>query len=263
MSLTPALASLLNALNPTFDFVEVRISRVPGGFTLQHASDTGCPLAELDEIEVTALRGLAQTTFQGAFRPIKTAPSLRRGWHCLVASPQDLQQALDALYPGGLVDWFAAQHPPVPVQHYREFTARQTGMYRITQQLSDAEAAALIRAGCHPQFCLRKRLWTIEGLAPDDATAGKSIVPCLEPCPLLLELARRARRLDQEGREPSQFGVSEIGTLVSALNTALSHPVAGGREGDLADPANPRRIRLLRDRLARLLPEVPLIGAEE
>ena len=150
----------------------------------------------------------------------------------------------------------------MPVQHYREFTARQTGMYRVTQQLSDLEAAAVIRAGCHAQFCLRKRFWTVDGLNPDGVQDGKSRIPCLEPCPLILELARRGRRLEQESRALVPMGVDDVTTLVRALDTVLTRPDEAVRAGDLADPANPRRIRLLRDRLAGLLPPEPPRGSE-
>ena len=262
-SVHPALASFLEVLQSTFDFVEVRVTRLADGFTLHHLADFPVALGKLTKVDISALRAVANTTLEGDFRPIKTAPNLRRGWHCSVPTPDTLKRALDALYPGALVDWFSAQHSPVPVQHYREFTARQTGMYRITQQLTDAQVSEVIRAGCAPQSCLRKRLWTVEGLPPDDETDGKSVIPCLEPCPLLIELVRRSRRMNQEESTLIPLGISELTSLKGALDHALSRPPTGGREGDLGDPLNPRRIRLLRDRLAGLLPPVPLRGAKE
>ncbi len=240
----------------------MRIQRGADGFRLHHVDDLGRPDHELRRIQVCELRSLAQTTAHGSFRPIKTAPTLRSGWSALPATAQQLERGLDALYPGALVDWFAAQNAPVPIQHYREFTARQTGMYRVTQQLNDLEVAAVVRAGCHAQFCLRKRFWTVDGLNPDDTQAGKSSIPCLEPCPLILELARRGRRLEQEARTLVPMVADDVTTLVQALDVVLTQPTETVREGDLADPANPRRIRLLRDRLAGLLPAKPPSGSE-
>jgi hypothetical protein len=97
------------------------------------------------------------------------------------------------LYPGAVADWFATQAAQPPVTSYREFTSRQTGMYRITTHLDDAAVAAVIHACCHKDFCLKRRLWTVEGAAPDAADA-KSLIPCLEPCAILLEAARKAAR---------------------------------------------------------------------
>jgi hypothetical protein len=44
-------------------------------------------------------------------------------------------------------------------------------MYRITTMLQDAIAGAAIRACCHVDFCLKRRLWSVEGLEADAAGA--------------------------------------------------------------------------------------------
>lgn len=239
---------------------EVRIGVTRHGYELRHVADAAAPVPQLRSVRREELAGLAQSTAAGAFRPIKTAPNLQRGWICEVTGADQLALALEALYPGALVDWWAAAQAEPPVQNYREFAGRQTGMYRIAQQLTDDEAAALIRAGCDATFCLRRRLWTVAGLPIDPPDAGKSIIPCLEPCPLMLEFARRGRRMVQSDPVELRLVADEVGTLVAALDTALAHPREGVREGDLADPANPRRIRLLRDRLQGLFPTRPTEG---
>lgn len=254
---SPPLAGFLRELSTKvwLNFAEVRISARDGGYEFRHVVDASRRAEDLRPISLSDLRALAQTTALGAFRPIKTAPNLRSGWSCWLADAEELAAALEALYPGALSDWWAATQPgPLPVQNYREFTARQTGMYRITQQLTDAEVAAVIRAGCDAQLCLRRRLWTVAGLMPDDPMAGKSVIPCLEICPLMLEFARRSRRLAQAEPVAVTLVSEELVTVVQVLEVALAHPAPDVREGDLAHPANPRRIRLLRDRLQGLLP---------
>ena len=126
-------------------------------------------------------------------------PNLRAGWLCRAASDAELEAALDQLYPGAIADWFAAHQPLPPVTHYRDFTARQSGMYRITTMLADAQAAQVTRVCCDARHCLKRRLWTAPGLAPDAADA-KSLIPCLEPCAVMLEFARKAVR----ARTPTQ-----------------------------------------------------------
>jgi hypothetical protein len=204
---------------------------------------------------------LAQFTAAGAFRPLKSAPNLQSGWRLVVKDDVELGSALDQLYPGAAADWFAAQSSDPPVAHYREFTARQTGMYRITTLLTDAQAAGAARACCHPSFCLKRRIWTVNGLTPDD-DAGKSLIPCLEPCALLLEFARKVMRIEQEDKVKLELSPDEIATLSAALRTALEHPDPVSREADFNSPKNPRRLRLLFDKLAAV-PQPEILAEEE
>jgi pimeloyl-ACP methyl ester carboxylesterase len=55
-----------------------------------------------------------------------------------------------------------------------------------------------------------------------------------------LELARKAMRLNQEGKVNLPLGPSELATLLVALESALEHLEATLREGDMDAPANPR-----------------------
>jgi hypothetical protein len=182
---------------------------------------------------------LVQFTAAGAFRPLKSAPNLRRGWRVSLADDDALELALNHLYPGAIADWFAASRNPPPITSYREFTARQTGMYRITTLLDDSVAGAAIRACCHPDFCLKQRLWSVGQLAAD-AASEKSIIPCLEPCAILLEFARKVARLEQEQSPPQP----------------PPPPDAAIAECDFDAPANPRRVRfaLEKQAMARRLP---------
>ena len=249
----PALDAFIAQLGSDFAFAQVRISPCPDGFALRHFADAEVAEAALTTVEIAALRSLAQTTADGAFRPNKAAPNLRRGWHALVRDAAELETALRHLYPGALADWFAARSSPPPVTDYREFTARQTGLYRITQILPDALAAQTTRACCAPEFCLRRRLWNAPGIETD-ASEEKSAIPCLEPCALLLDLARRAMKLAQEPKAEFAPAEGDVAVLVHALETALAHPSPEVREGSSTDPTNPRRLRLLLEKIRPLLP---------
>jgi hypothetical protein len=161
--------------------------------------------------------------------------------------------AIDHLYPGGIPDWYAAWQGNPPVTGFREFAARQTGLYRITTLLPGPLANRTIRACCSARFCLRRRLWTAPDLEPDGA-AEKSDLPCLEPCALLLDLARRAMKLAQEEKITLPLAAGDLAVLVTALDRALDAGPAGGREGNTSDPANPRRLQLLLENLRGQLP---------
>ena len=199
-SFSPALAAFLAKLTSELTLAEVRVRRREAGFELRHRADAAVADAALNLVSVIALRELANHTAAGEYRPLKATPNLRGGWRCVARSEAELELALQHLYPGALADWFAAQQPAPPVTSYRDFTTRQTGMYRITTMLDDAQATRVTLAGCDAALCLKRRLWTVPGLAPDEA-AAKSIIPCLEPCAVLLESARKAVRLIQAAEQ--------------------------------------------------------------
>lgn len=201
----PALTALIPEIAPELVFGQVLISYAAVGYELRHRDDRGA--AGLREVPIAELRSLAATTEAGEFRPLKAAPNLRRGWRSLAQNAQDLEEALRHVYPGAVADWFAARLTPPPVTDYRAFTARQSGMYRVTTTLSDGQVAAVARAGCHKRFCLKRRLWTVDGLDRDRAE-DKSLLVCLEPCAVLLELARViARALERGEAPPADEGV--------------------------------------------------------
>jgi 4Fe-4S iron-sulfur cluster binding domain/DR2241 stabilising domain len=222
--MNPDVRAFLAAFDTEIVFGQVVIRRVGNGFELRHVSDRAAALEKLANLKGTELRSWAQTATGGAFRPLKSAPNLRAGWLAVAPDGAALDLLLHYVYPGAVADWFAAQSPQPPVTSYRQFTARQTGMYRITTMLTDEIAGAAIRACCHTEFCLKRRLWSVEGLAPD-ATGQKSVIPCLEPCALMLEFARKVARLEQNTTPPSE------------------EPVTDAAESNFDAPNNPRRAR--------------------
>lgn len=250
----PALAAFCTAIGSELVVAQVLVRRLSAGFELRHVGDRNASAEGLGIIPLNELRALANHTASGEFRPIKAAPSLRAGWLCRVASDAELELALNQLYPGAIPDWFAAQQPAPPVTDYREFTARQSGMYRITTMLTDAQAGQVASACCDECFCLKRRLWSVDGLAPDAANS-KSLIPCLEPCAVLLEFARKAVRLEQEENKSTlTLAPSEFASLLAALETSLSHQPIGQREADFSAADNPRRLQLLRAKLQGFAP---------
>ncbi|MGA2176947.1 MAG: DR2241 family protein [Verrucomicrobiota bacterium] len=195
--MNPDLAAFIAAVAEEVVFGQVLIRRAGRGFELRHVADRQGGAETLQRLKVEELRAWAQLTERGGFRPLKSAPDLRRGWRATAADAPALGLCLNHLYPGAVADWFAAQSDCPPVTSYREVATRQTGMYRITTMLNDPAAGAVICACCHPDSCLKRRLWSVEGLRPD-APADKSMIPCLEPCVILLEFARKAARRQEK-----------------------------------------------------------------
>src|SRR5260370_18945567 len=187
---------------------QVVIRRVGAGYELRQVEDRAAVAESLRVAGLNEAWALAQFTATGEFRPLKAAPSLQRGWRIRAASDAELEFVLSQLYPGAVADWCEARAADPPVTHYREFTSRQSGMYRITTMLSDAEAARVISAGCAKERCLKRRLWTVTGLEPDGAVE-KSVIPCLEPCAVLMELARKAVRAAQQEKQDAGLNVAD------------------------------------------------------
>ena len=248
---SPALSSFLARMREECVVAQAIIRRAGNGFELRHRDDAGLSSDALRLLRIEELRALVQTTETGAYRPLKSAPTLRRGWRAVAAHDDELETALNHLYPGALADGHAVAGANPPVTHYREFTARQTGMYRITAMLDDAQAAAVIKGCCDSKFCLKQRLWTVAGL-DGDSVESTSVIPCLEPCAVFLEFARKAARIEQEEKVAMTLGASELETLVAALEGTTATATAALREADFGEATNGRRAQLLLEKLKAL-----------
>jgi hypothetical protein len=193
----PALKAFVAQMGGEILLAQVILRQDGIGYELRHIEDRGVAGESLRSVRPVEARALAQFTAGGEFRPLKAAPTLSKGWRIRAANDAELELALNGLYPGALADWHAARAPNPPLTSYRSCAERQSGMYRITAKLIDAQAARVITRGCDPTHCLKRRLWTVTGLEPDRAVE-KSLIPCLEPCAVLLELARKAARNGQK-----------------------------------------------------------------
>ena len=171
---------------------QVALRRVPDGIELRHIDDdTHADLETLTRPE--EIRALVNFDAAGAFRPLKTAPDLRRGWRLLVPNAAALRLTLDCFYPAMSGVWLShtrGELAPVPL---RETLGRQTGMYRVTQKINDDEARGLIDGFC--AGCLKVRLW--DGRTPG-ADSDELPLLCHEACNLLVARAREVVKARHE-----------------------------------------------------------------
>ena len=168
---------------------QIAIRETAGGWELRHVEDIA--RGDLAAHEgASAARHLANLDDAGAYRPLKTAPNLRHGWRLALRDVEELRRALDYFYPamtGVRLSHTLGELRPVA---FRETLARQTGMYRVTQKLTDAGARALIDSFC--AGCLKHRLWEIAAPNPEPPALTKDRLPllCHEACNLLVAKAR-------------------------------------------------------------------------
>ncbi|HXM33247.1 MAG TPA: DR2241 family protein [Chthoniobacterales bacterium] len=148
----------------------------------------------------------------GNYRPLKTAPNLRRGWRLVLQDVAALRIALDSFYPGRLAAFFAWGQAALTATPLRNTLERQTGMYRASAKISDDEADALVGNFCRSDGgCLRTILWKrdesgavastrlpAEKFDPrhDQTSLGAPVIPllCPEACNLLVAEARKIVR---------------------------------------------------------------------
>lgn len=197
-SINPWLEFFINARWDEILIAQVLVKRTAGGFELRHVRDARADVGELKAVRPTDARKIANFNAAGEYRPLKSTPDLPSGWMVRANSAEELEEALDHFYPNALADRFALNQTPPPITGYRQFTARQTGMYRITTFLEDRDLSRVIENLCTTK-CLKQRLWTSGQITTD--APEKSAIPCLEPCAILLENARKeVRTLQEAGR---------------------------------------------------------------
>jgi len=180
---------------------EIHIEPVESGFVLSHRDD----VSRTDVIAFSgaeAARDLAHFGEDGKFRPLKTAPNLRRGWKLHLADFGELRRALDYFYPAMLGVWLSQRRGRLVAVSLRDTLARQTGMYAVTKKITDAQAQTMIGSFCRTEGgCLKRILWPlapgvpVTSLPPEkfQAEAPADTLPllCHEACNLLVAQARQ------------------------------------------------------------------------
>lgn len=196
-----------------------------GGFVLSHRDDK--ERADLHIVrDAEDAAELARFDDHGGYRPLKTAPNLRHGWRLEVKSFDDLMRALDHFYPARLAVFAAWQKKQLKTTTLRETLARQSGMYRVTAKISDAQLNDVIGDFCRSNGgCLRTILWRRDatGCVGSTKLPGEKFDPaydqtralgglpsaagmmlpllCQEACNLLVAECRKA--VKEEGAAPS------------------------------------------------------------
>jgi hypothetical protein len=226
----------------------VRLRRLPGeGYELRHAEDAG--EARLVSYEdPREAREISKLTERGEYRPLKSAPNLRRVWLLRVPDETALAVAMNCLYPAAVVHWHLEREGRLEITHYRENAARQSGIYKRVQRLSDEGTKNAALACCEDAVCLKRRLWDVDAETPLDEGRGSGEIPCPEPCSVFVSFARRVRLFEREERnlQPGELTESEKEDLTALVEAAATGRVDFAREAEFEEPLNERRMRYRR-----------------
>ncbi len=230
-------------------FGQVRVRMVePGRYSLGHVEDIGEPTLKLYE-DPRQAREISKTTEDGEYRPLNSSPNLRRGWELRASGAGELVAAMNYLYPAGIVHWHLYREGRLEVTSYRENAARQSGLYKRVQRLSDGGVQDTARACCEDAVCLKKILWDVDEATPLAMDRGEGEIPCPEPCSVFVSLARRVRLFEREKkRDLDAIGLSpsEKEDLAALVEAAATGRVDFVREAEFEKPLNVRRMRYRR-----------------
>jgi len=205
---------------------QLEIERLEGGFVLSHRDDAG--RSDLREHEIDDAFEIARFDDAGNYRSLKTAPTLRHGWKIFARDLLQVEQVIDAIYPGRLAMLRAFKSGELTTTSLRETLNRQSGMYRVAAKISDEQIDDLVENFCRSDGgCLRTILWKrdtcnkdpslklppakfdpavdqyLSAKRPRSATAATESIPllCQEACNLLVAACRDTVKL--EGATPS------------------------------------------------------------
>lgn len=230
------------------------------GYELRHVDDTGREDLVVYEDPRDA-REISKRTEEGEYRPLKSAPNLRRGWLLRVSDDRELAVAINHLYPAALVHWHLYREGRLEITSYRENAARQSGIYKRVQRLTDEGVQDAASACCEDTVCLKKTLWDVDEDTPLRMDRGAGEIPCPEPCSIFVSFARRVRLFEREKkRDLDAIGLSptEKEDLSALVETAATGKLELAREAEFEESLNERRLRYRR---ITLLPK--LAPAEE
>jgi hypothetical protein len=245
-----AFAAWVESVPEGRTFGQVRVSRTsPEGYSLRHSDDADASGLEVHE-DPRAAREIAKRTEAGEYRPLKSSPNLRRGWEIRASDAGELAVAMNYLYPAGIVHWHLLREGRLEITNFRANAARQSGIYKRIQRLSDKGVQDAARACCEDKVCLKKALWDVDEKTPLEMHRGSGEIPCPEPCSIFVSFALRVRLFEREERDLDAAGLSpsEKEDMIALVEAAASGDggVEFAREGEFERSLNERRLRYRR-----------------
>lgn len=208
-----AMERWLASENP-WQIGEIRVEPVSEGYLLCHQADAGAePLRDFHL--PTDARHISANTETGVFRPLKSAPTLRRGWRLILNNREELLQALDYFYPAALALHAAWRDARLEIVPLSATLGRQSGMYAVTRKITSGQADEMVGSFCASSTaCLKTILWEISPNRPvtclpaskfnpaiPQADGALPFVPllCQEACNLLVAQARQVVKGESSG----------------------------------------------------------------
>jgi len=218
-------------------------------YELRHVEDESVSTDALDVYDdPDAAEEIARTDERGRYRPLKTAPTLARGWVFPDLGPEGVLSVVGAFYPATIENWYREREGDLDVTHYRRAAERQTGRYRSIVDLPAEALEWAAEACCVDSQCLKRREWDEDGETDLAVPRGDGKFPCREPCSLFVAAAKEWTDLEREESRTYEFELtpSERDQLEAIVDAVAEGRIEEIREADLDEGANRYRARYLR-----------------
>jgi len=175
-------------------------------FSVCHRADQDMPHAQLMELQSPEeAHELARTTSDGKYRPLNSAPTLRRGWIIRNLNAQGLGLFVNLMLPGVISRHAAFKKGALRIRSFQQVAARQSGLYSDICRMSDDQVRSLARECCG-QGCVQTPMWPIRDGSSEfviqKTMSGRSLmIPCPEICSFAMATgceALRGRKADDK-----------------------------------------------------------------
>lgn len=252
MTVPERMEALRSGIATAWGQLTVTASADEGGrrrYTVRHTDDADAsglePLATPEDA-----RALATFDAQGRYRPLKSAPSLRRGWTFTEITARRLVGVIGYLYPASIANWDREQADALDVSHWRPTAERQTGIYGIIEELDATAVEQIAATCCVDEECLKRREWEYDAETPLAVDGGTGAFPCREPCSLVVAAGRKWTTLEREATETYEIELTpaEAAQLSAVIDAVADGTAAEIREADVGEGANRYRVRYLREK---------------
>ncbi|MEF8786310.1 MAG: DR2241 family protein [Haloarculaceae archaeon] len=236
-------------------------------YQVRHVEDAGERVEDLavhtDPLDARKVR---KYDADGQYRPLSTAPTLRRGWVFVDLAAAEAVSTVDNIYPATVANWYREREGELDVTHWHDAVSRQTGIYGVVQTWDRGDGHDHVEwvaeACCDDSQCLKRREWEYDAETALDTDGGESetsetprrggeaagVFPCREPCSLVVSAARKWTRIDAEDEQTYEFELtpSEKEQVEEIIDAVADGRVDEIREADFGDGANRWRARFLR-----------------
>lgn len=179
-----------------------------GHYRLTHLQDANN--ADLETYtDPEAARSIANVDHTGAFRALKSAPTLKGGWALELPDLANVIRALNYFYPAAVGLAMQQAKEKLHAVPLRQTLGRQTGMYKFTNTIRDDQAGPMVSRVCADQNCMRRILWDLtvdQPLAAPEkrnksCATGTLPLLCIEAC---THIVGEARKLAKKNFEEAQ-----------------------------------------------------------
>jgi len=153
-----------------------------------------------DPDRITSEEGLRERTrfdADGRYRPLTGARSLAGGWEYRCAGLDELEAAIETVYPLAVHHIAMAASRELRTVGLDDVLRRQSGRYESARSLSSEGRDRAVGVVCGT--CVREPTW--DGLVDVPANG----IPCPEPCSVLVSFCREAAAWERDSPTPRPF----------------------------------------------------------